>query len=937
MKQYILTTCVCLLTLASSFAQQDNYTWRITAKSGMMSYYGDLSSDRLYNPQFALEDWKEQYKNSSFGLAIEKSLSQGMGLQLLYQNGSFRSTDRHIEFDGDPYLDYENYTRALNVKTDVQDLSLIWMFYGDNGRFLNEKIFIAPYLGVGVGVTKFDPYADLTDADGNYYNYWSDGSVRSRPENDPFSAYAERVELDGDFETELRPLKTEGEEYGDFTMSFPLVWGLKFRLGERFNLNLEGQARYTLTDYLDDVSGKYLLTYDSPEQLQAAVPSGVISNTNLDRGNPDRFLKKDVYGMGSISLSYNFGYKPDAFIAPIIYPLESTINVDVTGKDVQKATVDSIIIREEVYIIIDQNGDTISKRIEKTIESSQDTDQQIEREIKIRMGDLPKESSVDTIITFDPETGEETIMIIRSEVKGEEKIMTIDVDKTDIENMTWTEQDKEPVKIQEIVEEQQVDTMVVFDPATGIETWFLIKDGKQEFLKRVQAQPLLAPAPEQPRSAAPQSTDERVDDIRELRKELLELNGSILEMRSQERARSQQEIDSVNARINVLQSRLDEYKSYNMTTGVDYNSPQNRIIREQTGEIEREMITVREEAKKVDGPTFVPINLEEYRRTQAQNKAKIEALERQLAEAQSRKPANVIVQPTQQTPQRIEIIQPELTDQPFKQNVSSAAPATIRSYDSELQDINRQLSDISAAQSRGVEINQNSKRAYENRIRTLEREIDILSRNRTNQQTALDIKLLQAKLDKINSQLGQINTPQPTRRDTVFIERAAPTQEPVIIEKVVEKPVVVEKIVERPVVVEKVIEKPIVTERTIIKEPEVSAAARAIDAFGQFNIFFESGKSLPKASDLNRLDGAIRLMQQYPDINILLDGYADKKGSAEKNFTISKERAENIKRYLTSQGISSSRIQTAFYGASNAQGLNDPFARRVAIRLVTAK
>lgn len=82
------------------------------------------------------------------------------------------------------------------------------------------------------------------------------------------------------------------------------------------------------------------------------------------------------------------------------------------------------------------------------------------------------------------------------------------------------------------------------------------------------------------------------------------------------------------------------------------------------------------------------------------------------------------------------------------------------------------------------------------------------------------------------------------------------------------------------------------------------------------NIFFNFAKYnlLPNSySELNRLS---ELMKNRPNLRILIEGHTDDIGTQERNLKLSKKRAQAVKEYLVSKGISESRIEIKGYGKS---------------------
>lgn len=89
------------------------------------------------------------------------------------------------------------------------------------------------------------------------------------------------------------------------------------------------------------------------------------------------------------------------------------------------------------------------------------------------------------------------------------------------------------------------------------------------------------------------------------------------------------------------------------------------------------------------------------------------------------------------------------------------------------------------------------------------------------------------------------------------------------------------------------------------------------------NIYFDfQSYSLKPESDeiLNKIYAS---MESNPDLKVQIAGHTDNIGSVESNLSLSKKRAEAVKKYLTKRGISSDRIQTAGYGESQPLASND--------------
>ena len=82
------------------------------------------------------------------------------------------------------------------------------------------------------------------------------------------------------------------------------------------------------------------------------------------------------------------------------------------------------------------------------------------------------------------------------------------------------------------------------------------------------------------------------------------------------------------------------------------------------------------------------------------------------------------------------------------------------------------------------------------------------------------------------------------------------------------------------------------------------------------NLEFDFNKATIRSSSNNYLDKVADLMMDK-GYNLKLDGYTDNIGSDAVNRKLSKDRADAVKAYLVSKGVSASKIETAGHGANN--------------------
>lgn len=309
-KQTIFFIAIVILGAFPLNAQQQNAKWSIGIYSGITNYRGDLSRD-FYDPNDQILNIFDNTDDLSYGLSIAKRINDSWSLRLMASHGAFTANDRGVDWNNNLVVDHPNFSRSLNVRTELNDLSLLGVWSLANDKILPEQVFLSPYFLVGGGFSTFKNFGDLYAENGSRYYYWNDQTIRDMPQNE--NDLGNIIQQDGNFETALSPLKTEGVDYKNRFLHATVGVGLKFRLWKRMSLNIESLYRLANTDYLDDVRGDFLINYDSPAQAYAANPA---MRESVNRGNTDN--KKDRVHLTTISLHYNFGKISKPFQAPAI-------------------------------------------------------------------------------------------------------------------------------------------------------------------------------------------------------------------------------------------------------------------------------------------------------------------------------------------------------------------------------------------------------------------------------------------------------------------------------------------------------------------------------------------------------------------------------------------------------------------------------------------
>ena len=82
------------------------------------------------------------------------------------------------------------------------------------------------------------------------------------------------------------------------------------------------------------------------------------------------------------------------------------------------------------------------------------------------------------------------------------------------------------------------------------------------------------------------------------------------------------------------------------------------------------------------------------------------------------------------------------------------------------------------------------------------------------------------------------------------------------------------------------------------------------------NIYFEFNKSFITAQGASELDKLVKVMQDYPSMEIFVKAHTDSKGSVAYNAKLSNQRAQSTVQYIISKGIKAERISGKGFGST---------------------
>lgn len=119
-----------------------------------------------------------------------------------------------------------------------------------------------------------------------------------------------------------------------------------------------------------------------------------------------------------------------------------------------------------------------------------------------------------------------------------------------------------------------------------------------------------------------------------------------------------------------------------------------------------------------------------------------------------------------------------------------------------------------------------------------------------------------------------------------------------------------------------------------VKEEVKQSIQKAFD-----NLEFETGKSIIRSSSYPSLNDLSQILSENSDYNLLIEGHTDNVGNRSTNMTLSKNRAEAVKKYLVNKGVPQEKLTTKYYGpdkpiADNSTPEGRQRNRRVEMKII---
>jgi len=960
-KQTIFFILILFLGTLSANAQQQNAKWNVGVYSGIGNYQGDLSRN-FYDPNDAILNIFDNTDFLSYGLSVGKSLNDSWALRLMASHSKFIANDRTVNWDNELEIDNENFTRSLNVRTIVNDLSLLCVWSLANDRILPKKVFLAPYFLVGGGFSTFNNSADLYRQNGDRYYYWDDFTIRDMPQDETNTGNI--IQQDGNFETDLEPLRTEGVDYENHFLHLSVGAGLKFRLWSRVSLNIESIFRFTNTDYLDDVSRNFLTVYDSPEQAYAANPA---LRESVNRGNNDD--KNDRLHLTTVSLHYNFGRVSKPFVAPAIligdlYDTDKFQKTNVlpssTDTTYQPISVIPISDLDSFLVVSDDYMDDIEELEIPEIDMT--TDDTLQWTI-----DLSADSSM---VQYNLPEGIDTFYRVVTPMDSIYYTDELEIDAaladqvdtlTRIGDVLFTENNNkwEPLDGEDwesynefLLTSQLSDTtiLLVNNPVDTIQfptantdeiidltttTDSLTEVDRIAISNPVIEQPPLtientivdttelqiiedAPMPIPPTTTTVEeeqqliiSSDPRTDS---LYWQVSQLSSNIAKLREEQK--NDREINDavVNQRLAVVQAELDSLRIAQARNNNELSEQWRADFQLAMTEIEKQIketkdpvnanITNDNSQAEIDGMRREMESMRTYLMTsnqKTQDRSELEEYKRKLwlYEIQS-KNMQESTQERQKLEAEINSLKQSINRQQESAITNRPAPAVVP---------------IPVNTQDRAEVNElKSELANLNNSMAEMRKLLEQQNNQSSAASNAELLAIKAELSKLSNSVNSSTNVNETAEITQLRAELAATRKQLA--DLSNKPAPTPA-------------PPTIITNTVV--PPSTTAREAIIGREQQLVFFKLGASQLDAPSMQIIQSVAQLMNQYPEVYAELEGYTDPSGNADANLILSGKRATAVKTFLTQYGIAANRLIAIPRGEDPAS--NASYGRRVAIRL----
>lgn len=200
---------------------------------GIFTFFGDVKDNYNSNPLVGRHAWL-----ASVSRTLNPYLKLNFGITYGKLTGNAFTPQKNINF----------LSEVL-----VGGISLSYNFH----QLIKKPSRVMPFISLGIESFEFNSKADMYDANGNLYNYWSDGTIRNIPEIQGDEMNSVILQRDYKYETDLRDKNLDGlGKYPQIAFAFPIDLGFEFNFTDRVSMRIGTTYHFTFNNNVDNVSEK---------------------------------------------------------------------------------------------------------------------------------------------------------------------------------------------------------------------------------------------------------------------------------------------------------------------------------------------------------------------------------------------------------------------------------------------------------------------------------------------------------------------------------------------------------------------------------------------------------------------------------------------------------------------------------------------------------
>jgi hypothetical protein len=200
---------------------------------GIFTFFGDVKDNYNSNPLVGKQAW--------IG-TVSRTLNPYLKLNFSVTYGKLTGNAH-------------NQTDTFNFQSEVLvgGINLSYNFK----QLIKKPSRVMPYISLGIESFEFNSKADMKDANGNRYYYWSDGTIRNIDESQGNEMNSVMLQRDYKYETDLRDQNLDGlGKYPQIAFAFPIDLGFELVFTDRLSVRIGTTYHLTFNNNVDNISEK---------------------------------------------------------------------------------------------------------------------------------------------------------------------------------------------------------------------------------------------------------------------------------------------------------------------------------------------------------------------------------------------------------------------------------------------------------------------------------------------------------------------------------------------------------------------------------------------------------------------------------------------------------------------------------------------------------